>query len=137
MKIRVLQVPRIQASTQDKGLQHKTRSKACIHVSYSSGPHLSIELGSSAGTCPADSDLTSLSRWAPALPCILQLQTLLPYCGGLRCYHVARCNEPRLPAKESSSVVTCPTVPDSASLLGRASTLPHVLQFPVGHMSQV
>jgi hypothetical protein len=90
-----------------------------------------------AATCPTALDLTSLSRWTPALPRVLQLRTSPPYCGGLWCCHVARCSGPRILIKEGSSATTCPMVPDPTSVLGRALALSRVPRFPVGHVPQV
>jgi hypothetical protein len=49
---------------------------------------LPAEVGSGDATCPMAPDLASLLRRAPTLPRVPQLQTSLPYRGGLRCFHV-------------------------------------------------
>jgi hypothetical protein len=49
------------------------------NVSCSFGPHLPVEVGSGATTCPAALDLTSLLRLALALPRVPQLRTLPPW----------------------------------------------------------
>jgi hypothetical protein len=61
------------------------------------GPRLIAELSLSAITCSSASDLTSLSRWAPALPRVLWLRVLPP-------------------REESSGAVTCSSAPDLISL---------------------
>jgi hypothetical protein len=43
-----------------------------------------------AATCPAAPNPASLTRWVPALPCVLQLWTSPPCGGGLRHCHVSR-----------------------------------------------
>jgi hypothetical protein len=87
------------------------------HMPCSTGPCLPVEVGSGAVMCPVALDLASLIGRAPVChvsyssgsclptgegsraPCVLQLQILPPYGGGLWS-------------------TTCPTAPDSASLLG-------------------
>jgi hypothetical protein len=43
----------------------------CYHVSSGSGPHLPVEVGSGAATCPVAPDLASRLRWASTLPRVL------------------------------------------------------------------
>jgi hypothetical protein len=62
------------------------------------------------------------------MPCIPRLWILPPCSGGLRRCHVFRGSRSCLPAREGSDTATCPTALDPASLLGRASMLPRVLQ---------
>jgi hypothetical protein len=76
--------------------------------------------------CPAALDPATVLWRAPALPCATQFQTPPPCSGGLRRYHMPRGSGPYLPAQEGSSVVTCPTTLNPASLLGRALALPRV-----------
>jgi hypothetical protein len=120
-----------------KSRQGVGRGFTCCHVSYSSGPHLPVKVGSDATMCPVAPDLASLSRWAPMLPCVPQLHTSPPRCDGLWCCHMARCSGPHLPIKESFSTATCPTVPDTASLWGRVLALPHVSWLSVYRGTQV
>jgi hypothetical protein len=75
-------------------------------VSRGLGPRLLAELSSVAATCSLAPDLTSLLRWAPALPCVPWIQVLHP-------------------REESSGAVTCSSAPDLASLPRWAPTLPH------------
>jgi hypothetical protein len=84
---------------------------------------LSPRQGRRTATCPTASDSASL---ALELPCVPRLQILPPCSGGFRCCHVSRGSESCLPAHKGSGVATCPTAPDPASLLERASVLPHV-----------
>jgi hypothetical protein len=84
------------------------RASTRCHVSCSFRPHLPVEVGSSATTCPVAPDLTSLLRRAPALPCVPQQPCLLgkvssgaatsPMASGstflrgeLRCCHMSHC----------------------------------------------
>jgi hypothetical protein len=67
-----------------------------------------------AATCPTVLDPASLSRWAPALPCALQLHTLPPCRGGLQRYHVPYSSGPYLPVEVGSSATTCRKAPDPA-----------------------
>jgi hypothetical protein len=76
--------------------------------------------------CPTALNLASLSRRDPVLPRISQLQTSPPYQGGLRCCHVSYSFGPRLPIEEGSGAAMCPIALDRASLLRRASVLPHI-----------
>jgi hypothetical protein len=82
--------------------------------------------------CFAALDLSPLPMWAPVLPCVLQLWTLLSYRGGLRHYHVSHYPEPRLPTGVGSGATTCPVPPGLSSRPRRAPALPHVpwLQTP-------
>jgi hypothetical protein len=143
------------SSTSAYKIQAKTRSRACIralphattscHVSRGSRPHLLARKSSGTATSPTAPDPASLLGRAPMLPCVSRLTTLPPCSKGLRRCHVFPGSEPRLPAREqfrcchvshasgpcllaweSSSVATCSTGPDSASMPGRASELPHV-----------
>jgi hypothetical protein len=68
------------------------RGLQCCHVSYSSGSRFSAEAGFGAVMCPLAPDPASLLERAPALPCVLWLQTLPPRWNG-------------------SGVATHPTVP--------------------------
>jgi hypothetical protein len=104
----------------------------CCHMSYSSGPYLPTEMGSSTATCPIAPDLTSLPRRAPVLPCVLWPQTLPPCQGGLWRYHVSYSSEPYHPAMEGSGIAACPMAPDPTSLLERAPALPRVPEVPCG-----
>jgi hypothetical protein len=57
-------------------------------VTRGPGPHLLAELSSSAATCSSAPDLTSLPRWAPALPRFPWLRALPPIeesSGGAMC----------------------------------------------------
>jgi hypothetical protein len=105
-------------------LQIKTRSRSCIHamscvlqlrtlppcrdglrcchVSYSSEPHLPVEMGSGAITCPTTLDLASRPRWDMVPPCVLWLQTTPPYRGELRRCHMSHGIGPHLPEGEGS-----------------------------------
>jgi hypothetical protein len=79
------------------------------------GPRLIAELSFSATTFSSASDLTSLSRWAPALPRVLWLRVLPP-------------------REESSGAVTCSSAPDLISLPRWDPALPRgpVLASPRG-----
>jgi hypothetical protein len=80
-------------------------------MSRGSGPHLLAELSSGAATCSSAPDLTSLSRWTPTLPRVLQLWISPPCRGRLRRCHVA---PPSPPREESSGAATYPTTPQRA-----------------------
>jgi hypothetical protein len=100
-----------------KSIQWAGHVSTRCHVPYSSGPHLPVDVGSDAITCPATPYLTFLSRWALILPRVPRSRTS-PHCrGGLRRCHVFRGPEPHLLAEMSSGVATCPSAPDLASLL--------------------
>jgi hypothetical protein len=75
------------------------------HTGCSFGPHLPAEVSSGAATCPMAPDLTSLPRWALALPHVTWLQALPP-------------------REESFGAVTCSSVTDLASMSRWAPTLP-------------
>jgi hypothetical protein len=96
------------------------------HIPCSSKPHLPAEVGSNAATCPVASDLASLSRWAPALPRVPQHRTSPPCRGGHRHYNMSHGPRPRLLAKVSSDIATCPLASDLASLPRWAPALPRV-----------
>jgi hypothetical protein len=135
-------------------LQHKTRSRVCVHalplqtlplyrgwlrcchMSCSSRPcHCPTKVGSGAAMCPMTPDHTSLLGRALVLPHVLWLQTSPPARGELRRCHVSYRFGPLLPAKLGSGAALCPTAPDPTSLLGRALVLPCVLWLrtsPVG-----
>jgi hypothetical protein len=55
----------------------------CCHISRGPGPRLPAEVFSGAATCPTALDLTSLPRWAPALPCVPRPRTSPPCRGEL------------------------------------------------------
>jgi hypothetical protein len=74
-------------------------------VARGSGPCLLAELSSTVATCSSASDLTSLPRWAPALPRVLWLWALPP-------------------REESFGAATCSSAPDLASLPRWALELP-------------
>jgi hypothetical protein len=74
-------------------------------VARGPGPHLLAELSSGATTRSLALDLTSLLRWASALPRVPWLQALPP-------------------REESSGATTCSLAPDLASLLRVAPALP-------------
>jgi hypothetical protein len=95
----------------------------CYHMSCGSGSFLPTREGTGIATCPVAPNPASLLTRAPTLPRIPRHQTSPPYSGGLWHCHVSYGNESCLPAWEGSSVATCPTTPDPASLLGRAPTL--------------
>jgi hypothetical protein len=71
-------------------------------------PHLLTELSSGAATHSSALDLASLSRWAPALPCVPWLRALPP-------------------REESSGAATCFSAPNLASLPRWAPALPRGL----------
>jgi hypothetical protein len=104
----------------------------CYHVSHDTGPRLPTWEGFGATTCPTALDLASLLRRDSTLPRVPRHQTPPPYSGGLQCCHVSHDIRPRLPAQEGFGAVVCPTTLYPASLLRRASALPHVprLQTP-------
>jgi hypothetical protein len=79
--------------------------------------------------CSSAPDLTSLPRWAPALPRVPQLPTSPPCRGGLRRCHVFLSSGPRLPAEVGSGAATWPWphLPER-----RAPVLPHAPQPPAG-----
>jgi hypothetical protein len=85
-----------------------------------------------AATCPTTPNLTTLPRWAPALPYVKWLWTSPPYRGGLQRCHVSNGFGPHLPAEVGSAVATCSMALDPASLPGRVLVLPRVPRFPVG-----
>jgi hypothetical protein len=97
------------------------------HVSRGSGPHLPVEVGSGAVTCPMAPDLTSQSRWALALPHVLRLRTSPPDWGEFWCCHVSYGSGPLLPAEVGSDAAMCHMALDLTSRLRRARTLPCVL----------
>jgi hypothetical protein len=78
---------------------------------------------SGATLCPVALDPASLLGRASALPQVPWLRILPPYLGGLRRYHISHGFGSCLPTREGSGIVTCPTAPDPASLLGRAPAL--------------
>jgi hypothetical protein len=80
-------------------------------------------------TCPTAPDLTSILRWAPALPHVLQLWTLAPRRGALRRCHASRNSGPHHPTVAGSVVATWPVAPDLASPLRRAPMLPCVPRY--------
>jgi hypothetical protein len=69
------------------------------------------------------------------LPRVLQLRTLPPCRGGLRCCHVPPGTGLRLPAQEGSSAAVCHMALDPASVLGRALVLQCVTRLWCYHMS--
>jgi hypothetical protein len=77
----------------------------CCHVSRGPGPRLLAELRSGAATCSLTQDITSLLRWAPALPHVSWLRALPP-------------------KEESSGAATCSSAPDLTSLSRCALVLP-------------
>jgi hypothetical protein len=97
------------------------------HVSYSSGPRLTAEVGSGTAMCPVAPDLTSRLMQAPSLLCVLWLRTSPPNQGGLRRCHVSYDSGPHLPARASSGAVICPMAPGLDSRLRWALKLPCVL----------
>jgi hypothetical protein len=69
-------------------------------------------------------DHTSLQRWAPKPPRVLQPRTS-PYCrGGLWYRHVSRGPGSRLLAELSSAAATCSSAPDLTSPSRWAPVLP-------------
>jgi hypothetical protein len=106
-------------------LESKTRKTYC-HMPYIIGSYNPAREGTNAATCPTALDLASLLGRAPVLPRVMRLWILPPYSGGLWCCHVSRSSRSCLPAQEGSSAAMSPTALDPASLLGRASVLPHV-----------
>jgi hypothetical protein len=70
--------------------------------------------------------LTSLPRWAPALPRVPRPQTSPPCQGGFWRCHVSRGPSPCLLAEMSSSAATCPLALDLAFLPRWAPALPRV-----------
>jgi hypothetical protein len=98
----------------------------CCHVTCGPGPRLLVELNFGAVMCSSAPGLTSLSRWAPALPRVPWLRDLpperrapalprvpqlriSPSCrGGLRRCHVAPASPPRA---ESFGATTYPRPP--------------------------
>jgi hypothetical protein len=95
-------------------------------MSRSSGSCFPVQEGSGADTCPATQDLVSLLMRASVLSRVPRHWTVPPYSGGLQRCHVSHDTGPCLPAWEGSDTATCSMAPDPASLLGRASALPHV-----------
>jgi hypothetical protein len=107
------------------------------HVSNGPEPHLLAELSSGAATCSSAPDLTSLPRWAPALPRVPWLRALSPLCrhpedrvsshtssksrqGAMLAsmhYHVSCSFGPHLPAAVGFGATTCLAAPDLTSLL--------------------
>jgi hypothetical protein len=102
------------------GLRH-------CHMSYSSGPRLSSEVGSSAAMCTMALDFASHLSWAPALPRVLWLRTSPLDWGGLRRCHVYYGSRPRLPSGVGSGAATCPMTLDLPSRLRWAPMLSCVL----------
>jgi hypothetical protein len=115
------------------------------HASHGCRPRLPAQEGFVVAMCPVDPDLASLLRRGLVPPHVPRLRIsplysggLLcchmshgsgprtPYSVGLQCCHVSRNSEPHLPAREGSSATMCPIASDHASLLRRASMLPHV-----------
>jgi hypothetical protein len=80
---------RIPPHTSSKSRQRAGCASTRCHVNCTFGPHLPAEVGSGVTMCPATPDHASLLWWAPALPRVLRLQTLPPWRGELRCYHVS------------------------------------------------
>jgi hypothetical protein len=117
-------------------LKSKTKSKTYYHMPRSFRPCLPAWEGSGAATCFMAPDPASLFGRAPVLPHVPRLWIMPPCSGGLRCYHVPRGSGPYLPTWEGSNAATCPMTSESASLFGRASTLPHVPRLSTGHRSQ-
>jgi hypothetical protein len=135
-------------------IQDKTRSRACIHalpcalqlrtmhlcqgglrrchVSYSSGPCLPVEVGSSAATCLMTPDLAPLLKWAPVPLHVQWLRISLRGRRGLRHRHMSRDSGPLFPVEMGSGVAACPMALDPASLSRRALALTHALWFPMG-----
>jgi hypothetical protein len=121
--------------------QHRTSPPClgglrCYHVPHGSGSRLPTQEGSDAVTCSTAPDPASLLRRASVLPRVLRHWTLPPYSGGLRCCCVPHGSEPRLPAREGFDTVTCPTAPDTASLLRRAPTLSHISRLSMSRIHQ-
>jgi hypothetical protein len=85
------------------------------HMSISSGPYLSDEVGSDDVTRSMASDPASMSRRALTPPRVPQLWTPFPHRGGLRYCHVSQGSGPRLPTGEGSGAATYPMVPDPTS----------------------
>jgi hypothetical protein len=69
---------RVPPHTSYKLRQGVGRASTRYHERYSFGPHLPTEVSSGAATCPSALDLTSLSRWASALPRVPWLRALPP-----------------------------------------------------------
>jgi hypothetical protein len=104
------------------------------HVSYSSRPCLPVEVGFDSATCPMASDPAPLLKWAPVSLRVPWLQTSLLERRGLWHRHVSQDSGPRFPVEMGSSVVTCPTAPDRASMSGMALALSRVLRYPMGRV---
>jgi hypothetical protein len=100
----------------------------CCHVSSGSGSYLPAREGFGVTTCLMASDPASTLGRAPVPPRVQWLQILPPCSGGLRCCRVSHGSGPRLIARESSSVATCPMALDPTSPLGRALVPPCVPQ---------
>jgi hypothetical protein len=89
--------------TSSKSRQGAGRASTRCHVTCSF--HLPVEVGSRVVTCPATPDLTSLSRWDPALSRVPWLQALSSWV-------------------ESFGAVTCSSALDLVSLSRWALPLP-------------
>jgi hypothetical protein len=107
------------------------------HVSHGTGPRLPAREGSGAAMYPTILDPAFLLGRALTLPRVLRHRIPPPCSGGLRRYHVSHGFGSYLPALESSGGAAYPTAPDPASLLGRAPTLPCVLQLCGPHTSRI
>jgi hypothetical protein len=59
---------RVPPHTSSKSRQGAGRVSTRCHISCSFGPHLPVEVGFGATTCPVAPNLTSLLRLAPVLP---------------------------------------------------------------------
>jgi hypothetical protein len=86
------------------------------HMSCGLGPRLLVQVGSDAATCPVAWDLTSLPRWALALPRGPRPQDSPPCQGGLQSCHVSRSPGPHLPKEVGSGAAMCRAASDLASL---------------------
>jgi hypothetical protein len=96
---------RIPPHTSSKSRQGAGRASTCCHASCNFGPHLPTSVGFEATMCPTAPDLTSLPRWALALPRVPWLWTLPP-------------------REEGSGAVTCSLAPNLTSLPRWALALP-------------
>jgi hypothetical protein len=128
---------RIPPHTSFKSRQRAGRASTRYHVSCSSGPCLPIKMDSGTAMCPTTLNLTSLSRWAPALPRVPRPCTSPPDRDGIWCHHVSRGSRPCHPTEESSGAVTCPMASDPTSMRGRALVLPRISRPSVGYGPQV
>jgi hypothetical protein len=113
VKLEASHKPSIRQKTQND-MRTELRATTHCHVSSISGPHLHIEEGSDADTCPA----------ALVLPRVLRFWTLTPcwrgFCcchmsrgsrlhwEGLQCSHVPYGSGLRLPAENGSGAAMCP-----------------------------